>query len=116
MSSKCNTSIISQSKKKQYITQWDLIYHEMKSVQNLHRQYIGVLDMTNEVVSHHDSAQATTDRKESQLKKMIEFIDEKGSPFAEGSHPTLQNLVTKEIMSDAIRDDLLNVFEKGKDK
>ena len=116
LSSKCNTSIISQSKKKQYITQWDLIYHEMKSVQNLHRQYIGVLDMTNEVVSHHDSAQATTDRKESQLKKMIEFIDEKGSPFAEGSHPTLQNLVTKEIMSDAIRDDLLNVFEKGKDK
>ena len=57
LSSKCNTNVIGQSKRKQFIAQWDLIYHEMKAVQNLHRQYTYVMEKTNEGFFHHDAAQ-----------------------------------------------------------
>ena len=37
LSSKCSYGVISHAKQKQYVAQWDLIYHEMMTVKNLHR-------------------------------------------------------------------------------
>ena len=74
--------MIGHASQKQYEAQWDLIYHEMMAVKNLHREYAGVLDTTHESYSHHDSSKAAIDRKESHLHTEIRFIEEKGSPFS----------------------------------
>ena len=36
--------VIGHAKQKQYIVQWDFIYHEMMAVQNLHREYSGMIE------------------------------------------------------------------------
>ena len=47
---------------------------------------------------------------------MIQYIDAKGSPFAADAPTTLQNIVTKEIMSEKVRHDILMASTKGKEK
>ena len=116
LSSKCSDGVIGHAKQKQYVAQWDLIYHEMMAVKNLHRQYANVMERTHETYNHHESSQSTTDRKKTQIQRMMRFIDEKGSPLAARASTTLQNFVTKEIMSEDIRNDILNAFTKGKEK
>ena len=116
LSSKCSDGVIGHAKQKQYVAQWDLIYHEMMAIKNLHRQYANVMERTHETYTHHQSSQATTDRKEAHLQEMMRFIEEKGSPLSVGTSPTLQNFATKELMSDNIRNDMLNAYTKGKEK
>ena len=47
---------------------------------------------------------------------MVKYIEEKGSPLSENCSGTLQNFVTKELMSINISEDLLNSSVKGRDK
>ena len=47
---------------------------------------------------------------------MMRFIKEKGPPLSLDASPTLQNFVTKEVMSKDIRNDMPNAFTKGKEK
>ena len=115
LSSKCSDGIIGHAKQKQYVAQWDLIYHEMMAVKNLHREYVGMIDNTHESCSHHESSPAITNRKESHVQAMIDFIEDKGSPLSVTASCTLQNFVTKEIMSEDIRNDMLKAFSKGKE-
>ena len=48
LSSKCSDGVIGHVKQKQYIVQWDIIYHETMSVENVHRLYVGVFERTSE--------------------------------------------------------------------
>ena len=116
LSSKCSDGIIEHVKQKQYVAQWDLIYHEMMGVKNLHRQYTGIKERTHEAYEHHELTQATTNQKEAHIQDMMRFIEEKGSPLAVGASPKLQNFVTKEVMTESITNDMINAFEKGKEK
>ena len=117
LSSKCSDGIIGHAKQKQYVAQWDLIYHEMIAVKNLHRLYSNVMEDTHESHQHHhESSQKTIDRKEDHIQAMLRFIEEKGSPFSPDASQTLQNFVTKEIMPPCIRNDILNAISRGEEK
>ena len=116
LSSKCSDGVIGHAKQKQYVAQWDLIYHEMMAVKNLHREYTGVNESTSEAWHHHESSQSTTTRKEGHIQEMMKYIEERGSPFSAECPPVLHNFVTKEVMTEEIRNDVLNASEKGKKK
>ena len=45
---------------------------------------------------------------------MMKFIEERGSPFSAECPTKLHNFVTKQVMSEEIRKDVLNASEKGK--
>ena len=66
------------------------------------------------LAKHHESSQATTKNKRGQ--KMMKFIEERGSPFSADCPTKLHNFVTKQLMSEEIRNDVLNASEKGKKK
>ena len=53
LSSKSSDCVIGHAKQKQFIAQWDMIYHEMMAVKNLHREYSGVNEITSEAINHH---------------------------------------------------------------
>uniref|UniRef100_UPI00358E1FE5 inhibitor of nuclear factor kappa-B kinase subunit beta-like n=1 Tax=Myxine glutinosa TaxID=7769 RepID=UPI00358E1FE5 len=69
LSSKCSDCVIGHAKQKEYVAQWDLIYHEMMAVKNLHREYTGVNESTSEAWHHHESSQSTTNKKKGTSKK-----------------------------------------------
>ena len=97
------------------IAQWDLIYHEMIAVKNMHREYTGVNESTSEALQHHVS-QATTNRQGDTSKKMVKFIEERGSLFSADCPTKLHNFVTKQVISEEIRKDVLNASKKDKKK
>ena len=43
ISSRCSDGVIGHAKQKQYLAQWDLIYHEVMAVQHLHRESSGMI-------------------------------------------------------------------------
>ena len=104
------------AKQKQYITQWDLIYHEMMAVNNYYREYAGVHENTSAAYHHHESSKSFTSKNESDVQLLTKYIEQKGSPFSKSCPNNLQNFVTKELMTDNIRTSLLNSTEIGKDK
>ena len=55
LSFKCSDGVIGHAKYKTYVTQWDLIYHEMLGVNSLHRQYANVIGGIHENYTHHES-------------------------------------------------------------
>ena len=116
LSSKCSDGVIGHAKQKQYVAQWDLIYHEMMAVKNLHCEYAGVGESTSSALLHHESSQSITNRKEGHIQEMMKYIEERGSLFSAESPSVLQNFVTKEMMTEEIRKDVLNASEIGKKK
>ena len=115
LSSKCSDGVIGHAKRKQYVAQWDLIYDKMMAVKNLHCEYTGVSDSTP-TLHHHESSQSITNRKEGHIQEMIKYIEERGSPFSAECPSVLQNFVTKEMMTEEIRNDVLNASERGEKK
>ena len=116
LSSKCSDGAIGHAKQKQYIAQWDIIYHEMMSVKNVHHEYVGVFERMSEAWNHHESSQSTTDRKERHIQAMMRYIEERGSPCSTQCPPVLHNFVTKEVITQDIRNDVLNASERDKNK
>ena len=71
---------------------------------------------TSEAWHHHESSQSTTDRKEGHIQEMMKYIEDRGSPLSRDCHPVLHNFATKEVMTEDIRNDVLNAHESGKKK
>ncbi len=87
----------------------------MLAMKNLHHQCTGVVAGTDEAYSHHESSHAVT-IQEAHIQAVIEFMEEKGSPLSDQTPCILHNFVTKEVMTEDIRNDVLNAFVRGKEK
>ena len=98
LSSKRSDAVIGNSKKKHYVAQWDLIYHEILSVKNTHNEYAGVIDYSFERLQNHEFSSHFTKKMENQIQRMVKYIEEKGSLLSENCSGKLQNFVTKELM------------------
>ena len=88
----------------------------MMAVNNYHRDYAGVHENTSEAYQHHQSSKSFTSKTEMDVQSVIKYIEEKGSPFSKSCPTSLQNFVTKVVMTEDIRRSLLNATEMGKDK
>ena len=88
----------------------------MMAVKNFHCEYAGVGESTSSALLHHESSQSITNRKEGHIQEMMKYIEERGSPFSAECPSVLQNFVTKEMMTEEIRKDVLNASEIGKKK
>ena len=105
--------IFGHYKQKEFIAEWDLIYHEMLGVNNFYREYTGIDENTSESYKHHQSSKSYTKKNECEIQAITRYIEDKGSPYNIDGPTTLQNLVTKQVMNDDIRNDLLRATEKG---
>lgn len=108
LSTKTSDNVIGNARKKTYFAQWELIYHEMAEINKLDRRYTGSRDGESDAFVHHQASQLLTNRHEEQIQKMMKIVEEKGNPVAKDSPKILHNFVTKEVMSERIRNDLLN--------
>ena len=112
-SSKGKGGVVGETKRKEFFTSWNLVYHEMLGVTNLARELSGSQLDHRELALHHDDSRADIERVERNVQNMMEYIESKENPFSMSSEQRLHNILTQEIMSESIRDNLLNVFENG---
>ena len=79
----------------------------MMALKNFYREYANVPE-TTEAYQHHQSSKTFTQNHESKIKPIMKFIEEKGSPLSLTSNANLHHFITKEVMTDEIKNDLLN--------
>ena len=70
-------------------------------------------ETTSEAINHHECSQVATERKERHPQEMMKYIEDKGSPFTETCPKQLHNFVTKEVISEDTKNDLLQSQLRG---
>ena len=115
-SSKSSGGIIGSTKKKVFVGQWNLTYHELLAVGNAFRQVSGVKATNTELnVSNRFSASQTA-TNENSVTAMIHYVEKFENPFHVTDDPEarkLHNILTRAVMPDDIRHDLLAMKENG---
>jgi hypothetical protein len=114
-SQKSSGGIIGTTRKKDFVTEWEIIYHEMLAVCNLHREISGTKSLQHELTIHHDFSTSEIDAREKNISNMMEYIEHYENPF-NVQHDTemrLHNIITQEVMNDEIRQSLMEIKEKG---
>ena len=115
-SSKESQSGIGNAKQKQFIAQWDLIFHEIADIHRLDKEYKGYTAGEGEVFIHHLSSSKITTCDENAIRKMMDVFEKYENPLSNDAPHTLHNFVTKQAMSDGIRHDLLHYMEIGESR
>ena len=115
-SQKSSSGIIGSTKSKKYVAEWELIYHEMLSISNLHRELTGVSNSYYQLSTNHEFTAAQTKSDEERIITILSYIQDYKNPFLPASKDTkLHNIFTQEIMTNEIRSDMLNFNQKSKD-
>ena len=108
--------MIRETKRKDFVSMWNLIYHERLAVNNLGRMLNGS-DLNDEDDNrvNHKFTKAEIDRQERNISNMIKFMMTIQNPayVSVNTESRLYNIITQEIVPDEISTDLLNVFEMG---
>ena len=63
-SQKSHSGIIGNTGQKAFVAQWEIIYHEMLSISNLHRRICGSRPNVHDSMVHHEFNAAETTRIE----------------------------------------------------
>lgn len=116
-SQKSSSSIIGSSRKKEFVAQWEMIYHEMLNISNLYRSLSGVKTSHYELLVNHEFTGPKTESSEQYIRNIITFIESHENPFTTPTAESkLHNILTQEIMTEEIRKQLLNVLDIGSEK
>ena len=112
-SKKSTSGIIGSTKKKKYVAMWDIIYHEMLAISNFFRELSGVRTQYQQAVSNSFS-KCETEFGERNIQAILTIIENNENPFRKDiTEPKLHNIMTQEVMTDEIRNQLLQVKAVG---
>jgi len=107
---KSASDIIGTSRKKNFVAKWELNYHEMLAITNLHRELAGIGCSSNELEVNRAFSKAGTEFAESNVQAILNVIERNENPFQiPPKEKRLHNIMTKEVVPDDVRDQLLNV-------
>ena len=114
-SQKSSGGIIDSTRMKDFIAEWEMIYHEMIAVSSLHWELSGSKPFYHELTVNHEFSDAETKARESNIRDMIEYIELYENPFqiTEGTEKHLHNIISQEVMPTKVREGMLSVESKS---
>ena len=113
-SQKSVSGIIGNSRKKSYVAKWEILYHEMLAVTNLHRRISGSIQTSYEQDVNRTFSAACTNSDERDIQAIIDVIDANENPFSGTKFcKKLHNIMTNEIVPEDISKQLLNAETIG---
>ena len=109
-SQKSTAGIIGSIRRKQFVCQWEIIYHEMLAVSSLHRIVSAASLSHGEVTVNHEFNTSETISNE-KVTDMTTYIESHKNPSCLSSitEPKLHNILTQEIMTEEIHKNLLHI-------
>ena len=114
-SQKSPAGIIGSSRRKNYVAKWEITYHEVLAITNLHRQVSGSGPNTYELDVNQSFAASKTLSEERNIEAIIRLIERNENPFLlPAEEGRLRNIMTNEVATDDIRKQLLNAESIGK--
>ena len=114
---KSDAGIIGNSRKKQFVALWEIIYHEMLAVRNLHRELSGVKSRNSEFYVNHEFNISETKATEQKMSSMIRYIKTMENPMDVGPETDHKhhNILAQKTMTKDITDHPLNCRQIGKE-
>ena len=100
--------IIGQTRKLEYVTEWEAIYHEIPDISNTFRDLVNTKVGDREYDLHHELGGNHSHVFNNQMKKVTDFIRVRGNPFIETSLIKLHNFVTGTSVVESAVDRILN--------
>ena len=114
-SQKSSSGIIGSTRKKTFVAMWELIYHEMLAISNLHRELSGIKTGAYRLAAEHALSKSDIATGEQQVQAILTAIEQNENPFQlVPVERKLHNILTQETMTEEIRSQILNVTEIGK--
>lgn len=114
-SQKSSKGIIGQTRRSEYVTEWQLIYHEVLDISNTFRELTNARVMEHMEVYHHELTGRKSELFDQNVTRLLQFLEAKGNPFDTTQNTGLYNLVTMHSVDDSVKKRLLNVMDHGKD-
>ena len=99
-SQKSSSGIIGASRRKKFVAEWELIYHELLAVFNYHREISGVKASHYELTTHCECNKSEIDSSEQKIQDMIEYVESHENSFAPCTEKRFHNILTREIMTE----------------
>ena len=112
-SAKSTSGIIGQTKCLQYVTEWQLIYHETLDIGNAFRQLRHSNTTKTELYMHRDLSTFKVLQKNDAVSYLKAFITERGNPF-QNKETDLKNFSNQIQSSSFVALRVLSVFGEGK--
>ena len=110
-SAKSTNGIIGQTKCLQYVTEWQLIYHETLDIANAFRQLLHSDTTKTELYMHRDLSAFKVLQKNDAVSYLKAFITERGNPF-QNKETDLKNFANQIQSSSFVALRVLSVFER----
>ena len=73
--------IIGNTRRKEFVTRWNVIHHELMSVNETFRELTGVQLASTELSGNHSFSRRQTNDSELKVEKMIQYILKYENPF-----------------------------------
>ena len=115
--SKGKGGVIGATQRKDFVSIWNLTYHERLAINNLGRKLTSTGYIYDESRVHHQFTKAETERQEHCIERMINFIKTKEDPTCvqDSTEGRLHHIISQEILPNDVSEELLKVFEIGND-
>ena len=113
-SQKSTGGIIGQIRQSEYVTKWEIVYHEILSVTNAFREIANNLG-SRETKIHHELGKHCCSMFNSQVKTVAEFILEKGNPYKMLA-PNLYNFASGTTIPLTATNKILHCYLHGKEQ
>ena len=118
-SSKSSHGIIGQTRSLGYVTQWQLLYHELLGISNVFRDITNPYhsDSDSETRVHHELAKSKIREINAFIDKVFQFFKDRGNPYClHESSLKLKNVSSQVIAHDDVKEKHLNFHELSKAK
>ena len=89
--------IISQTNQQNYVTEWEIVYHEILSISNLFKEITNKnCELSNEFTQLHELEGKLSKETELAVQKLVAFITYWGNPYSTSNTVTeLYDLSTR---------------------
>ena len=94
-SKKSSSGVIGETRRHEYVSEWEVCYHEVLSISNAFRNLIGSNIAAREHDLHHELGGNFAKVFNKDVNSVFEFVRKRGNPFHTGTIVKLHNFVTK---------------------
>ena len=114
-SQKSSGGIVGQTKTDSYVSEWELVYHEVLAISNCFSDLTKSKTRTGPQL-HHELAGGISKQLSESMNTVTEFITERGNPYKTLTPTPLDNITGGQVVPKPHSKRLLNYFEDRKQR
>ena len=114
-SKKSTGGIIGQTRQDSYISEWELVYHEVLSISNCYNSLTSAEYSFRETDIHHKLGGNVSNRLNSCVQKVVSFIEARGNPFETAAASKTAQFYNRSMCTKGSISTTIDFFENGKE-